>query len=532
MAETLGGKYQVVKHLSDGDMAEVLVARSHGLEGFVRHVVIKRIKAEQAQKPDAVARFLREARLSATMHHANIVQVHDIGEENGEYFFAMEYVHGEDLRQMLRQVYLRGEKFPLDHAVKIVIGVCCGLHHAHQHHGPDGAPLGLVHRDVSPANILVGYDGSVKVADFGVAKATLQSGGTRTGAFKGSVAYMSPEQCLGEPLDRRSDIFSLGVVLHEVVTTKRLFKGENAFVVMEKIVSGEIPHPATLRPDLPPALGEVIMRAVSRHPEERYETAEDMQLALEEIAVELRSTTQTLVAYMNRLFGARPEPWLVEGDLPQHDHSINFDVDTHMKTNIAVGTKPRARPTPPSVPLDFMDADAKTTLDPDAALKALATARASGTIATESGELDAVLHGLGAPTETPAEAAPAEAPAEAAPEAAEAPDALADAPAEASEVATKVRTSAPVLPVYRGGWSTRRYVLLVGVLLAAIAAGVWWFVMRDRETPAAQPSAPPAEPIVAPTPSPTTEDVVKPKPEKKRSKKKSSYDPKALFPPK
>src|SRR5687768_2221412 len=179
-------------------MAQVLLARSSGIEGFERYVVIKRIFPERAHDAGSVSMFLDEARLAASLHHTNIVQVHDIGQERGEYFFAMDYIHGEDLRKMLTELSRQHTMMPLEHVVTIVLAATAALHYAHEHRTPDRKPLNIVHRDVTPGNIIVGYDGTVKVVDFGIAKAALRSQETQSGTLKGKIAYMSPEQCMGE----------------------------------------------------------------------------------------------------------------------------------------------------------------------------------------------------------------------------------------------------------------------------------------------------------------------------------------------
>src|SRR5262245_4071589 len=266
-------------------MAEVLLARATGIEGFTRHVVIKRIRPGQAKDAQFVQMFLNEARLAAQLHHANIVQVHDIGQEGNEYFFAMEYVHGEDLRRLLTHLARHKLKTPLEHVVTIIGATAVALHHAHEQLGPDRKPLGIVHRDVTPANILVGYDGNVKVVDFGIAKAVAQSTeDTQAGTLKGKASYMSPEQCTGGAVDRRSDVFALGIVLYELITTRRLFKAENDFLTMSAIVSGKIPPPRGHRPDLPKDLDAIIMKALAVNPDERYQTADQMRAALEAFA--------------------------------------------------------------------------------------------------------------------------------------------------------------------------------------------------------------------------------------------------------
>ena len=321
------GRYEIVNHLARGGMAEVLLARTLGIEGFERHVVIKRIGAEQARDEIHVQMFLDEARLAAALHHHNIVQVHDIGEEQGEYFFVMEYVHGEDVRRFLTEVSRRGKRVPLEHVLAIITAAAAGLHHAHEQCGPNRVPLGIVHRDVSPENILVGYDGSVKVADFGIAKATHRSLKTESGIRKGKVSYMSPEQCVGLPVDRRSDIFALGIVLYESLTARRLFKAGNDFLTMRAIVRNKIPPPSTVWPQIPLELEGIVMKALSPCPDARYATADEMRIALEDFAAKigLRASPTALADYMKALFGERPEPWLLEDDEPEIEVSIDVD---------------------------------------------------------------------------------------------------------------------------------------------------------------------------------------------------------------
>ena len=320
------GRYQIVKHLAQGGMADVLIARSIGIEGFERHVVIKRIRAEQARDILFVNMFLDEARLAAVLHHQNVVQVHDIGQEHGEYFFAMEYVHGEDLRALLRRVSGRKEQVPLEHVITIVAAAAAGLHHAHEQRGPDRSRLGIVHRDVSPSNILIGFDGGVKVVDFGIAKATMRSAETRVGTLKGKVAYMSPEQCTGRSVDRRADVFGLGIVLYELATARRLFKADNDFLIMASIVQGKIPPPSHRRPDLPSQLEAIILKALALAPEDRYATANELRLALEAFATTsgLSISTSRLGDYIKQLFGERVEPWLMDEEV-EVDRAIDFD---------------------------------------------------------------------------------------------------------------------------------------------------------------------------------------------------------------
>ncbi|HEX3483318.1 MAG TPA: protein kinase [Kofleriaceae bacterium] len=305
------GRYVVLKHLASGGMADVLLGRTEGIEGFERHVVLKRIKPEHAKDSRFIRMFLDEARVAANLHHQHIVQVHDIGETAGEYFIAMEYLHGEDVRTILSTASKMRQHVPLGCAMAMVSAAAAGLHYAHERRGPDKRPLGIVHRDISPSNILVGYDGSIKVVDFGIAKASARQE-TRSSSLKGKISYMSPEQCKGAEVDRRSDVYSLGVVLYELATTTRLFKGESDYLVMDQIVNGRVTLPQVRRPELPNELSAIIMRAIAPDPERRYFTADELRVALDQFAAKASLTTSTsaIATYMRKVFGEKPEPWL------------------------------------------------------------------------------------------------------------------------------------------------------------------------------------------------------------------------------
>jgi serine/threonine protein kinase len=352
------GRYQIVERLAEGGMADVLLARTVGIEGFERHVVIKRIRADQARDIRYVTMFLDEARLAASLHHANIVQVNDIGQEDGDYFFAMEYVHGEDARHILKRSAEIERSVPLEHVLAIVIGAAAGLHHAHEQIRPDGNSLGIVHRDVSPANILIGYDGGVKVVDFGIAKAAHQHEETQSGLLKGKVAYMSPEQCNNERVDRRSDVFALGIVLHELVTVRPLFMRENDFLTMSAIVHDRVPPPSQIKPGVPAELDAIVVKALARNPADRYQTADEMRRALELFAERagVRTSTTALSDYMKQLFGERREPWLVDRaatplpmleDIPREVSSDDADDDLDIQISDA---PPATRPAISAVP--------------------------------------------------------------------------------------------------------------------------------------------------------------------------------------
>lgn len=298
------GKYELLTRLAVGGMAELFVARTLAQHGFEKLVALKRILASHADDEQFIRMLLAEARLAATLHHPNIAQVYDVGDDSGTYFFTMEYVVGQDLRQIVRAIQAKGEWLAPEHILQIAIGTAAGLHYAHDKEDGDGNPLGIVHRDVSPSNVLVSYDGSVKLVDFGIARVTALQGNTGMGALKGKVPYMSPEQCRGEPLDRRSDIFSLGIILWELTLRRRLFTGENDLVVAGKVCNEDAPPPTSINPDYPPALEAIVLKALARNRDDRWATAQELQLALEEYARDQRLllSSAKLGAFMGELF--------------------------------------------------------------------------------------------------------------------------------------------------------------------------------------------------------------------------------------
>ncbi len=311
------GRYQVLKPLAKGGMAEVLLARALGLAGFARYVVIKRIRVESGTDQQAIDMFLDEARIVASLHHRNIVQVLDVGEEEGKYFFVMEYVHGRDVRELLRKVKETKQQLPLEHVISIATAAAAALHHAHEQRGPDRQPLGIVHRDISPGNILVAFDGGVKVVDFGIAKAHARAANTQAGETKGKSGYMSPEQCRAEPVDRRTDVFQLGIVLWELCTVKRLFNKEGRFETLKAVAEGEVPPPSKFRSDMPPELEQIVLKALAKNADDRFQTADELRLALEGMAASAGLTLSAgrLSDYLKTLFGDVLEPWLAE-DMP------------------------------------------------------------------------------------------------------------------------------------------------------------------------------------------------------------------------
>lgn len=308
---TTFGPYCILSHLATGGMAEIYLARATKIRGFQRLVVVKRIRPDSAQNEEFVEMFLDEARLVASLQHAHIAQVFDIGEFDGNYFFTMEFVRGEEVAGLLRRAWQERKTIPLHHVLNIVIQAASGLHYAHSRRDGNGDLRGIIHRDVSPSNILVGSEGSVKVIDFGVAKAADQEHKTTVGALKGKLAYMSPEQVTAKKVDRRSDVFSLGIVLYEMLTGQRLFKGDSDFLILNKVMNAEIEPPSVVRTDCPSQLDAIVLKALSRDVDERYRSCEELQIALEECAYdnELKLSQRGLAQYLDTTFPEKRDFW-------------------------------------------------------------------------------------------------------------------------------------------------------------------------------------------------------------------------------
>lgn len=298
------GKYRLIDRIAVGGMAEIFLAQQEGEDGRESPVVIKRIRPHLSKHAAFVKMFLNEARLAAQLNHPNVVQIHDLGKIAESYFIAMEYVAGRDMRRVVPKAEALGIPFPLVYAMKIASCVCAGLHHAHTKVDLYDNPLNIVHRDVSPENIVVAFDGSVKILDFGIAKASNQVSQTRTGEVKGKLSYMSPEQCLGKALDCRSDVFSLGVVLYEWLTGFKLFTGESEVAVMRSITEGKIYAPSYFREDLPERVEVILMKALERDRERRYQTAAEMQRDLDDFldAYDFTPTPLHLANFIKQLF--------------------------------------------------------------------------------------------------------------------------------------------------------------------------------------------------------------------------------------
>jgi serine/threonine protein kinase len=488
------GQYLLIRKLAEGGMAEIFLAKQLGAEGFERDVVIKCMLDHFSRHQDFIAMFLDEARLAARLHHPNIVQITDLGVADGRYFICMEYLAGEDLEMVVARAGQQRQPVPIPIAARIMLSVLEGLEFAHGYQ-EQGRLVELVHRDISPSNILVTFQGTVKVLDFGIAKASSRVTQTQPGLLKGKWGYMSPEQARGEPIDGRSDLFSLGITFHELLTGRRVFERDHEIGVLLALMAQPIPPPSSTRPEIPEALEHIIMKALERERDNRYASASAMRADLEEF---LRSTpsipgTTQLAQYMQGLFGqAEVErktkiPSLTELNAlgvvePQPSESIGYE-------------KTLVRPSNPGQSIPAVGPGARTTelffgSAPDPASQALPA---------------------------PATAAAASAPA---------------------PVAAPTSAQAPV--------STRSKGIIVALLslaavgLISVGGGVVWYLSRPPPPPPvvvvppavepepiaeAEPVAPPEvptppveEPQPTPTPTPTPpedttpEPVVKPKP--------------------
>jgi serine/threonine-protein kinase len=303
------GQYLLLKKLATGGMAELFLGKQVGLEGFEKPVVIKRILPHLSENDDFITMFLDEARVAARLNHPRVVQIFDLGKEETSYYIAMEYVRGQDLRKILKRAQTLREAVPVGITLQILAGVLEGLDHAHRKTDEAGRPIHLVHRDVSPQNILVSYEGDVKLVDFGIAKASTQIYQTRVGILKGKYAYMSPEQARGLPLDRRSDIFAVGILLFEVTTGRRLFRQTSEVETLKKVIECSVTPPSSFDPQYPRELEEILLKALQRNPADRFQNARDMQLALEAF-LQHRGTIVSaarLGEYMQRLFAKEME---------------------------------------------------------------------------------------------------------------------------------------------------------------------------------------------------------------------------------
>ncbi len=278
---TAFGKYQLFASLGRGGMADVFLSVARGQMGFNKLAVIKRLRQALAEEPAFRNMFLDEARLAARLSHPNIVHTYEVGEQNGVYFIAMEYLEGQSLNKVLKEALRRKEGIEPEVGARIIADALGGLAYAHSLGDYDGRPLGIIHRDVSPHNIFVTYDGHTKLVDFGIAKAALSSTETEVGVLKGKVAYMSPEQAMGGRIDQRADLFAMGIVLWELLARQRLMTGESAANTLHKLMNEPIPRLLQVVPEIDPQLEAIVAKSLEKDPQFRWQTATEMRDALE-----------------------------------------------------------------------------------------------------------------------------------------------------------------------------------------------------------------------------------------------------------
>lgn len=277
------GNYFLVEKIAVGGMAELFKAQQRGVQGFQKIVAIKRILPHLVDNEDFATMFIDEAKLAAQLTHPNIVQIFDLGKAGSSYYIAMEYVNGRDLRTLLRKAKEYGKPFPEAVAAFVTMKVASALDYAHRKRGFDDRELKLVHRDVSPQNVLISTEGAVKLVDFGIAKAATKASHTVAGALKGKLLYMSPEQALGQPLDNRSDLYSLGLVLFEMLTGERCFQADSEMGVLEKVRMGKIGDLRTINPEISVEMAEIVNRALHKSVEQRYASARLLERDLRDL---------------------------------------------------------------------------------------------------------------------------------------------------------------------------------------------------------------------------------------------------------
>jgi serine/threonine-protein kinase len=273
-------RYRVIEKLASGGMAEVFRAESAGLEGFKKQVAIKRVLPHLSEKKKFISMFLDEARLSAHLSHSNCVQVFDIGVGDNAYFIVMEYVDGADLKAVLETLKKQGRELPVEEAVFICIKICEGLCYAHELTDSEGRPFAVVHRDVSPPNVLMTRHGEIKIVDFGLAKASSQLEKSEPGIIKGKFSYLSPEAALGKDVDHRTDIFAVGILLWEMLAGRRLFLGDTDFATVKLVQQAAVPPLSKANPKVTADLERIVNKSLARDPAQRYQSARDFAVAL------------------------------------------------------------------------------------------------------------------------------------------------------------------------------------------------------------------------------------------------------------
>ena len=357
------GNYFLLEKIAVGGMAELFKAQQRGVQGFQKIVAIKRILAHFSENEDFVTMFIDEAKLAAQLTHPNIVQIFDLGKSGNSYYIAMEYVNGRDLRTLLKKVREYGRPFPEQVAAFVVMKVAAALDYAHRKRGFDDRELKLVHRDISPQNVILSTEGAVKLVDFGIAKAASKASHTMAGALKGKLLYMSPEQAMGLPLDNRSDLYSLGLVLFELLTGERCFQSDSELGVLEKVRLGRIADLATLNPNVSREMVAIVSRALQKSVDHRYPSARFMERDLREHLQSQGSpiTEHDVAEYVNTLLRGPKESLeaLVAARFPL---PVSLASGSYQAVGEAIGTQtaaPAVNPSPLEAPAGQVLAEAE-----------------------------------------------------------------------------------------------------------------------------------------------------------------------------
>jgi serine/threonine protein kinase len=330
------GKYLLLNRIAQGGMAELYQAKLIGDEGFEKLIAIKKILPHLSEETNLVKSFIDEAKLAAFLQHPNIVQIYDFGSVNSTYYIAMEYLYGKDLKLITERYKQRGLPLSIENALYIATQVCAGLDYAHKLKDLRGNPLNIIHRDIGPHNIFITYDGQVKIIDFGIAKAAIQNTKTQDGSIKGKIAYMSPEQALGEQIDHRSDIFAMGILLYELVTHKRMFEGD-AFRIFAKVREADYTPAGIVNTDLPPDLCRLIDKALAKDREQRYQSAEELLTDLEKCmyGLSISPSYRNLSQYMKNIFGEEAEAeFETIREISDADSMISLEIDKTIRPQI------------------------------------------------------------------------------------------------------------------------------------------------------------------------------------------------------
>ncbi|QRN99331.1 serine/threonine protein kinase [Archangium violaceum] len=333
------GRYELLRKLATGGMGQVFLARQKGPVGFQKLLVVKRLLPHLSEDPDFIKMFLDEGRIAGYLNHPHVAQIYDLGDVDGVLYIAMEYVQGEAVSHVNARANHRKGGLPLGLKCRIIADAAAGLDHAHQARSPSGRRLGLIHRDVSPQNVLVSFTGNVKLIDFGVAKASGKLSQTIVGTIKGKHAYMSPEQARGEELDARSDVYGLGIVLYELLASQRLFKRDSDMATLKAVVGAKVPPPSEAVPGVPKTLDAVVMKALARRREERFQSAGEFQLAIEDflLAERLPGTHAHLTGFMRDLYAAEleEEHFASEPTVIQYDPRLMRENSSPSSTKVA-----------------------------------------------------------------------------------------------------------------------------------------------------------------------------------------------------